>query len=313
MDDDFFFDFLFTDEIIEEYKKNYCSDLCSDLLFYKYKPIHYTRSQKRNKTDNYKTMEAINFDENSGICGRSKLNTYLKNNLRNDKDNFIDYIYIKKNEKDKDKDKDKDICAILIAEKGECGGYSKNLWSIKVICNKCEKESKSAIKLIGLFILALKQKYKEGKGDNNCRFGILELSGGFSDNLSAFCIYTKFGFVPTPIIDCNKFNTNNIYMTTDVTKIEYDFLKKIIIKDEVITNYPIFRPMVCLPERVSQEKYIELLEQWENQNRAIQIEYRDKYKSGELDFIYDLENIFKVFKKTYTDNIYYINMKTVKD
>ena len=288
-------DVLFSKDIIDSYKKDYSSN---KNLFFKTKRNDDNNYFLRSKSAEERIeLEKILLKLDPRICGGLK--SYLENQLINLKEKILDFVYIVNNKNDH-------ICGILIAEKGECGGHSRNLWSVKIICNLCTKDKGTANELMGAYIYALKKKYDQTL-NSDFRFGILELAGGILNNTAGFCNYTKFGFVPNPDLDCDTFyEEDNIFMTTDVTEIEYDFLKKIVSNEPIpIENYPVKRPNVCLNKKI--EDYAENLKNWNTENIDLQKIFKVKHEEKHRETFW--KDIFSLKKKRKMDEEDYYKLE----
>jgi hypothetical protein len=130
----------------------------------------------------------------------------------------------------------KQISSILIALLGECTEYP-DVWSIALICNNLPT---NASILVGAYCYCLKKK---GHAK-----GLLELAGSY-ENISAYCLYSKFGFVKAADeLECSSFvDERHLPMTIDFTNIsDADIIDTVIMNSKIRNKKQFDKPKECI-------------------------------------------------------------------
>ena len=141
---------------------------------------------------NDKRLDAWVVKNMPDMCKKKDFNTYIKNDMR--KPN-VDYMYIFNRHTQK-------MTALMVVNRGECGAYP-TFWTLQLLCGT--QGTKDARCLLGLYCFALKHIGQP--------IGLLELASNYN-NLRAYCLYTKFGFMepfktqpPFDWQDCDAFSS----------------------------------------------------------------------------------------------------------
>ena len=118
-------------------------------------------------------------------------------------DKKYDILYITRKKQGKKKGEihrgniigDEDVMGFIITNAGECSIYN-NVPVLNIICAKKTRKSEPSI---GRYLLYI---YLRALLNKNINMGLLEVAGNY-DNVSAYCLYNKFGFREDASLDRN--------------------------------------------------------------------------------------------------------------
>ena len=146
-----------------------------------------------------------------------KFSTYMMDLIA---DESVDFIFVRK---------EGVLCGILLAELDVCGKHAP-FWTIRLLCaNYTDSRATGVASLLtGCYCWHLKNLGQP--------IGLLELGGGF-DNIRAYCLYAKYGFLPAPHFRCK--NMTNVILSTDIRALSFiDILKGIPVDDPMCIPGP---------------------------------------------------------------------------